>query len=193
MRGDQQTAEFISLWSNPPSGLPGVGPFGCLITEDETVTVVEGNQWVIVGGSSDKSEQIVDAIGGRTANIDCADVNASNSDRIDSDVASTESPDALTYEFNCTTDSDIGFAYVEGRVTNISGGRLESVSAVGSWYTSDGSFITSDDALIEYDPLLADQSSPFKVISRYNPSMKRCNVEFQELFGDYLPSRKVGD
>ena len=92
--------------------------------------------------------------------------------------------------FRCVTDSSIGFAYARGRVTNISGVRLENVLALAEWYTRDDTFIVADDALIDLDPLLPGQSSPFETISRYNPAMQSCRVVLKDLFGPELPTER---
>ena len=84
------------------------------------------------------------------------------------------------------TIGEYGYSFVEGQVKNISGRSLEHVQAVVSWYTAGDEFITSDSALIEYDPLLPEQVSPFKVGTRTNPEMKRYRVEFKQLMGGTL-------
>ena len=69
---------------------------------------------------------------------------------------------------------------------NLTNANLENVMAVVTWYTDDGNFITTDDAVIDYNPVLPGQTSPFEVISRSNPAMSRYNVEFKMLFGSTL-------
>jgi len=54
---------------------------------------------------------------------------------------------------------------VMGEVKNINHNKLDRVMANVSWYTNDGIFITSDDALIDYNPIMPNQTSPFEVIS----------------------------
>ena len=48
--------------------------------------------------------------------------------------------------------------------------------------------ITSDSSLIEYDPILPGQTSPFKVIERYNPAMEKANIEFKHMWGNRIPT-----
>ena len=79
--------------------------------------------------------------------------------------------------------------YVEGQVKNLSGESLKNVQAVATWYTKDGTFVSSDNALIEYNPILPGQTSPFKTITRGNPAMSRYSVSFKSLFGSELPTR----
>ncbi|MCE5200531.1 MAG: FxLYD domain-containing protein [Armatimonadota bacterium] len=81
------------------------------------------------------------------------------------------------------------FVKVEGQVTNLTDEKLENVTAVASFYDSNGEFITSDDALIDYNPILPGQTSPFSVISRYNPAMKKAQIEFKELSGGTLSTK----
>jgi hypothetical protein len=79
-----------------------------------------------------------------------------------------------------------GYHYVEGQVKNVSGKSLDNVTAVATWYDKDGNFIKSDDALIDFNPILPGQTSPFKTISTGNPAMSRYSVQFKTLFGRAL-------
>lgn len=81
------------------------------------------------------------------------------------------------------------FAIVEGVVKNLSDKPLERVQAIAQFYAEDGTFITSDSALIEYNPIMPGQESPFKVMATWNPLMKRAKVEFKKMFGGKIESR----
>lgn len=59
-----------------------------------------------------------------------------------------------------------GFAIVEGQVKNISSSKLSNVEVVVEWRTATGEFVKSDEALIEYNPILSGQTSPFKSITQ---------------------------
>jgi len=83
-----------------------------------------------------------------------------------------------------------GYAKAEGRVTNVSSQRLKHVEAVVTFSTSTGEFITSESALIEFDPLMPGQTSPWDVLARWNPRMGGARVEFKELLGGKLDSYK---
>lgn len=83
-----------------------------------------------------------------------------------------------------------GYAKAEGQVRNISGKSLENVTAVVTFYDKDGKFITSADSLIDYNPILSGQVSPFSVLARYNPAMGKATLEFKYLMGGTIPSRK---
>ena len=64
---------------------------------------------------------------------------------------------------------------------------LRNVVAVVSFYDARGNFITSDDALIDYNPILPGQASPFSVMATENPAMRTARVEFKELMGGTIP------
>jgi len=54
---------------------------------------------------------------------------------------------------------------------------------VATFYDANGGFITTSDALIDYNPILPGQTSPFKVMKTENPAMKKASVEFKYLMG----------
>lgn len=74
----------------------------------------------------------------------------------------------------------------EGQVENVSGEKLENVTAVSNYYTASGDFVTSDTALVEYNPLLPGQRTPFKTITRGNPAIQKCNIEFKHFWGSAI-------
>lgn len=83
-----------------------------------------------------------------------------------------------------------GGAYVEaeGRVTNNSGSTLRNIQALVEYETADGQFITSDYGTIELRDLLPRQSSPFSVLTPYNPAMSRARLRIREFFGSVIPA-----
>jgi len=99
-----------------------------------------------------------------------------------------EPPLALVAARGYESDSG-GYWYVEGQVRNISNESLSRVTAVSTWFTKDDQFITTDQALIDFDPILAGQTSPFKTITRGNPAMSKYKVEFKELLGGSIAVR----
>jgi hypothetical protein len=82
-----------------------------------------------------------------------------------------------------------GYYTVTGQVKNVSNAPLKNVAAVAMWFDKSGEFIKSDDALIDYNPILPGQTSPFKTMSTGNPAMSRFRVEFKTLFGGTLATR----
>jgi hypothetical protein len=88
--------------------------------------------------------------------------------------------------WRCGAES--GYAKVEGEVKNVSAQPLRNVAAVATFRTKDGTFVKSEDSLIDYNPILPGQTSPFKVLTTHNPSITNCEVGFKHLFGGEIPS-----
>lgn len=79
--------------------------------------------------------------------------------------------------------SEHGYVTVEGQVKNVSSKPLEHVAVVATFFTADGTFITSSEALIDYNPILPGQTSPFKTMETGNPAMEKAKIDFKYLFG----------
>jgi len=80
----------------------------------------------------------------------------------------------------------------EGQVKNISGSPLQDVVAVVTVYNANPSRIASNEAPIEYTTLLPGQTSPFKVMVDYDPTVDYYKVEFKHLLGGTIPTRDDG-
>ena len=76
-----------------------------------------------------------------------------------------------------------GYAIVEGLVENIWDKKLKGVMAVAIFSDEDGTFIKSDYSVVEFNPLLPGQQSPFKIMSSWNPAMNKCRVQFKSILG----------
>ena len=44
--------------------------------------------------------------------------------------------------------------------------------------------------MIEYNPVLANQTSPFKVMTSDNPAIKKASIDFKELMGGTINTKK---
>ena len=100
-----------------------------------------------------------------------------------------DTPQLQLLSYGCSTD--YGYFHITGQVKNIAGQSLKNVEAVGTAYAKDGTFINSDSALIEYNPILPDQTSPFEVLMTDNPAMQKCNVDFKFLMGGSVPTQRT--
>lgn len=87
--------------------------------------------------------------------------------------------------------TEYDYAIFEGQVKNISSLPLENVEAVVSFYDANNAFITSSDALIDFNPILPGQVSPFKVMKTLNPAMKKAGVQFKDLMGGTIAYREA--
>lgn len=87
-------------------------------------------------------------------------------------------------------ESDSSFAIVVGQVKNISKKSFDHVQAVTSFTDAKGNFITSESTLIEYNPILPDQVSPFRAMVPWNPELKNLKVEFKQIMRGKLEHRE---
>lgn len=89
--------------------------------------------------------------------------------------------------------SDSGsFLRVEGEVKNISSESLDNVEVLASFYESNNIFVKSAEALIEYNPILPGQTSPFKAITSSNPAIKTSSIQFKKVLGGTIRYRQAG-
>lgn len=87
--------------------------------------------------------------------------------------------------------NEYGFHQVEGQVRNASNESLENVAVMVTWFTKDDEMVKSDESLIEFNPILPGQTSPFKSMTTSNPAMARYTVEFKQLFGGTIATKDL--
>jgi hypothetical protein len=80
------------------------------------------------------------------------------------------------------------YAVFEGEVKNLSNRPLKNVQAVVMWHDANNKFIASDSALIEYNPIMPGQKSPYKVARKYDPLIKNAYISFKYLTGGRIPT-----
>lgn len=100
--------------------------------------------------------------------------------------ASNEKLELVSYK--CAVE--YGYFKITGQVKNISDKPMENVMAVGSIFTDSGEFVKSSDALIDYNPILVGQTSPFQTLTTTNPEATKCQVEFKEMFGGTISTKR---
>ena len=102
---------------------------------------------------------------------------------------STDSPvlELITYACN----KEHGYMIFTGEVKNISNRPLKNVMVVGSLYTKKDTFVKTAEALIDYNPILPGQKSPFRAGSTDNPVIQKCDVSFKTLGGGELTIKTV--
>ncbi len=81
-----------------------------------------------------------------------------------------------------------GYMHLEGEVKNVSGQSLNNVLAVVSYYTAAGEYVTTDSNLIDFQPILSNQTSPFHVLTPGNPAIERWKLLFKIFNGGTIPS-----
>ena len=85
---------------------------------------------------------------------------------------------------------DGGYVQVVGRVKNISDKSLKNVTAVVEFYDGSNKFINYDSTIIEYNPILPGQVSPFQVYTAHVSGMKKFEISFKFILGGQIPTKK---
>lgn len=96
-------------------------------------------------------------------------------------------PKLEVLSFRC--EKEHGFVYVRGEVRNISPRKLQNVTAVGNFRNAQGALVKTETALVEYNPLMPGQTSPYQAGGTGNPQITNCSVGFKHLMGgaiDYI-------
>ncbi len=92
-----------------------------------------------------------------------------------------ESPPLELLSWKC--EKEHGYVFVLGEVRNVSSRSLENITAVGTFRTKNGDLVKTETALVEYNPILPGQASPFKAGGTDNPQITSCAVAFKHLLG----------
>ena len=92
--------------------------------------------------------------------------------------------------YSWSHEDDSNYAFVVGQVKNISKKSYDHVEAVANFTDAKGNFVTTEDALINYNPILPDQVSPFKIPVPWNPAFKNVKVEFKQIMRGKLEHRE---
>lgn len=90
---------------------------------------------------------------------------------------------------SCTRETDIGYRKCEGYVKNITSEALSDVEVVISWVDANGTPYSTDNALIDDNPILPGQQSPWSTIGMDNPALTQFHVQFKELMGTTILTR----
>jgi len=78
----------------------------------------------------------------------------------------------------CTGNQTFRMTTCEGTVRNLSPWTIEGVQVVVEWVDDQGAVQATDSQPIDYNPLLAGQESPWKLIGSYNPALSKYRVSF---------------
>lgn len=86
------------------------------------------------------------------------------------------------------TRNSLGMVEARGRVANTTERAFSSVQVIAEMYDEDGRFIASSSNFIEFNPLLAHQTSPFVVYGETNPEIKTVRLRVKEFLGTEIKS-----
>ena len=95
--------------------------------------------------------------------------------------ATAETPPLEVQSWHC--EQEYGYMWVMGEVKNVSAEKLAHVTAVAEFRTASGELVKAEDALLEYNPIMPGQTSPFKAGGTQNPAATKCGLSFKYLLG----------
>jgi len=106
---------------------------------------------------------------------------ASLKQHVEENPRSKPTQDLIIESWRLTVESDL--ALVSGEVTNNSGEELKSVTAVASFYAADDSFLSTSSGIVEFNPILPGQTSPFKAYDFNVSAIKSAKLSFKHFSG----------
>ena len=120
----------------------------------------------------------------QVATVDTGRTTSSSSSTASSSPAPVAQPTGPLLEVQSwRCEKEYSYIFVRGEVKNISSQPLKNVVAVGEFRTKSGELVKSETALLEYNPILAGQTSPFRAGGTDNPQIGNCGLSFKYLFG----------
>ena len=118
-----------------------------------------------------------------SSDINNSSLNTSSNSESTKTQPSTKQSTELLELISTGTSREYGYCEITGLVKNISDKPLDNIEAVVNFLDADGNFIKFDSALIEYNPILPNQTSPFSVMTTDNPEIEAFNINFKYLMG----------
>ena len=70
---------------------------------------------------------------------------------------------------------------------NVYSKKLDNVTAVATFRDAQGILVKTETALLEYNPIMPGQTSPFKAGGTDNPLIETCSTSFKYLMGRVIP------
>jgi hypothetical protein len=86
--------------------------------------------------------------------------------------------------FSCSKEH--GYAHVRGEVRNLSSRPIEGLMAVGEFRQADGTLVKTAESMVDYNPLLPGQTSPFHALTSDNPAATKCHLAFKTFWGSRI-------
>ena len=72
---------------------------------------------------------------------------------------------------------------------NLTDKPIDSLTAVIEFRTADGTFVKSEMGIVEFQPLLPGQTSPWKVMTTHNPAIEKVGLRFKRMFSGAVSAR----
>lgn len=90
-------------------------------------------------------------------------------------------PPLKVHSWRCSNEH--GFVKVHGAVTNQSDRAINRLMVTAIYTTGNGDVVKTSDAMVDFQPLLPGQRSPFSTMTTDNPAIRSCNVTFRTMSG----------
>ena len=103
--------------------------------------------------------------------------------------ATTAPPDAQLALLSSNCTREYGFLRCEGVVKNISDKPLRNVTAIVTWHDGSGTPQRGDEGLVDYNPILPGQESPWTTIGTDNPAFATSRTQFKFILGGTIYTR----
>ena len=151
---------------------------GCVHTSQPTAEQVK-NRNLIENAKQVCGEATIEMTDSQREKIyNCIDQNAGFSDEKKKEEGSGN--DVLTVlSSRCVHEH--GYVHYIGEVKNKSKQKLSNIIAHVTFRTSTGEVVKTGEALLDFNPLMPSQTSPFTVLATDNPMIKRCELSFKVL------------
>jgi len=98
--------------------------------------------------------------------------------------AAESGKDLIINSWICTAETDTNWVHIGGEVKNVSGSSIKGLQIVVTLRTADGTFISSDGGMPSYDTILPGQTSPFEVLTRFNPALRSADLSLKNDDGE---------
>lgn len=96
---------------------------------------------------------------------------------------------AALLSWRCASEGH--WSSIRGEVKNTSNKKLDHVTAVGTFRTASGDLVKTAMAMVEFNPIMPGQPSPFHVITTNNPEISKCEVYFKHLIGGQIAAKDM--
>ncbi len=135
------------------------------------------------------NEKPVPSLATIPANAVSSSSNPPSSEPADQDTNASAPPDNITQlakdseHFSKESDFDV----VTGEITNVGQEKIANLEATTTFYDNNGSVVKTADAMVDFNPLMPGQTSPYKTMEIDNPLIKTEKTEFHSMGGPLIP------
>lgn len=94
-------------------------------------------------------------------------------------------PSLKLLSMNEVASSELYFRVI-GEIQNDSNQKIQGLSVIVTTYDKSGQIVGNESGIVDYDPLMPNQISPFTVVIRSNPTINSYKIAFKQGFGKQI-------